>query len=290
MGNMKYIIVTLLSVSLLLVLSCAGDENKGLQDTAGTENDSTEQGGVEYYQIPSPVALFEFVSMTESKYNKKAPAPLDLTPAASKDKALTLGFYLADLTYELAYKNINRSGELLDRISTLTRDLHISGALEGLAKRTRDNLTNYDSLKIISSDTYEDVQTFLEDKDRGSMLALIVTGAWIEGLYLAMNTYEYNPENAANQRIADQKIIFKNVSALLNKYKKDTNVDQCLAMLRPVQMVFDRFEARQVEDKHVPDDPDVIVVGDDQRVYMSKENYQALKQTINQLRSSIIDY
>ena len=44
---------------------------------------------------------------------------------------------------------------------------------------------------FLSNDTYFQAYSYLEENERGSTLALIVLGGWIESLYIMTNLGEY---------------------------------------------------------------------------------------------------
>ena len=103
-----------------------------------------------------------------------------------REKALNLGVFGADLCYAVTYmkaqQNLdhrNTSKRLQDEINILTT-YHKS-----CCQRVEDNLNNEDSLITIISDSFYDTYDYLTRNQKDRTAILVMTGSWIEGIYIA---------------------------------------------------------------------------------------------------------
>jgi hypothetical protein len=62
---------------------------------------------------------------------------------------------------------------------------------------------------------------YLRTDNRSNLSTLMVTGVWIEGLYLATQVAKSSPHAELSERIGEQKIIMGNLMLILENYKND---------------------------------------------------------------------
>ncbi len=143
--------------------------------------------GLEDYPIPTSVEVIEML--------QRAGAPYILgisNPAANVDryftersKALNLGVYGADLSYAGTYEMSQDIRKYLQVCKQLIDELNISTSFnQGFVQRVERNLDNKDSLINIVSESFYDTYVFLTDNRRDDLALLVMTGSWIEGMYL----------------------------------------------------------------------------------------------------------
>jgi len=64
---------------------------------------------------------------------------------------------------------------------------------------------------------------YLRSDNRSELSTLMVTGVWIEGLYLATQVAKSSPHPQLAERIGEQKIIMGDLMLILENYKNDKN-------------------------------------------------------------------
>ncbi|MCX7729176.1 MAG: hypothetical protein N2203_06880, partial [Bacteroidia bacterium] len=111
-------------------------------------------------------------------------------------KCLVLGIYNADVFYVLNY---NQGSDVLNyykSIYQLSKNIGIEGIMnEGLKQRMDKNLSNKDSLTKIMEDIYIQSDSYLKNNKRLYDFTLIITGAWLEGVYLNCKLSKGAPDN-----------------------------------------------------------------------------------------------
>ncbi len=135
-------------------------------------------------------------------------------------KAVMLGIYGADLGYLNIYGKTGNSVDVLSVIKRLADGLRVGQFFDfETLKRLSSSKSNLDSLLFLSVNSYNQIDNYLRDNDRGSISALMITGVWIEGQYLATQVaLSYNDE-ILRDRIGEQKIILGDLLMLLRPYR-----------------------------------------------------------------------
>ncbi len=137
----------------------------------------------------------------------------------SFSKAVGLGILGADLGYLNMYERTGSSIETLSSIRKLADAIRVGQFFDFEAlKRLSLNKSNLDSLLFISIDSYSRIDRYLRENDRGQLSALMITGVWIEGQYLATQVMASHPDPVLRDRIGEQKIILNDLLLLLDPW------------------------------------------------------------------------
>jgi len=104
-----------------------------------------------------------------------------------------------------------------------------------LHRKFEENLGNTDTLMSVIDIAYKQVDKFLRSNERVSAAALVLTGGWVEGLYITTQIIGGKSKNAENnilyKRVGMQKLSLVNLLELLNQYKEDEDIATILADL-----------------------------------------------------------
>ena len=251
--------------------------------------DETEDVQV-FYQVPTPDELFDFIKSVGSEprfdiLNSPENLPNYLN---NKAKALNFGVYSTDLAYASSYKKGTETLRYYGCIRKLGDELDISSVFnEGMRERIESNLDRTDSLLELSNDTYFSAYNYLERNDRGPALALVVTGGWLESLYIVTNLInEFDAESEVVQRLADQKYSLENLIDFMMKYKDDEGVAQTLEEVKQLQVIFNEITEEKIEIADKTEGLPSLGGGEDTRLAMTAENYTAIKTTLNEMRNT----
>lgn len=162
----------------------------------------------------------------------------------SQKKAINLGVYGADLSFCRMFGQTQESINYLSAIYKLSGQLGIPSDLISENKRKLEkHISDPDSLFNIASRIYVAADKHLKEADRANAAALILTGGWVEAMYIA--TWFYNPENpdqALIDQIVHQKYSLNKLITHLGNLYEDPYVAKYLLMLRQLKRVYDRFE------------------------------------------------
>src|SRR5450759_5190488 len=222
--------VFLLLIVMFVCLSCRNSSNK----TGGflfPETDSVPVSEAEKLSpeaiadisrnISSPVEIANLLQVLEVPFSQNyLAASIDADKQSTNfDKALKLGILGADLGYLNMYEKTGSSLDVLSSIRKIAEDIKVGQFFDFESiKRLSKNKSNLDSLLFISIDSYNKIDTYLRNDDRGQLSALMIIGVWIEGQYLATQVVNKFPDKMLSDRIGEQKIILNDLLLLISPY------------------------------------------------------------------------
>ena len=188
------------SVVALTLISCGG-ENTGTTETTAVDStmiveDKPEVWGFDAtggnsYQVPSPNELFAIIKESKLGYQEDLISMAPVNYTSSKIQALNFGRLTADIAYTASYEKFQESITNFDNLRKVGDDLGISYVFdEIMVGRVKSNMDNADSLEVISSSSYQRIISQLEEGEKGSTLAIIAAGGFIESIYILTSMVE----------------------------------------------------------------------------------------------------
>lgn len=230
-------------LSVLMLYGCGScKENNGSDvglevpteiSNVGLEIDETiMEGFIE--NMSSPVEMAALIKHLEVDYSNKYLAPTDALEdfTTNNQQSLNLGIYSADLGYLNMYNKTNTVIDYIGAIKTLSDAISVGQFFDFTTlKRLAQNNQNLDSLMLISVQSFNQMDRYLREHNRTNLSVLIVTGVWIEGMYLVTEVYKEQPHPDLKERIGEQKIILDKLMLFLENYKKDKYFQSLIAEL-----------------------------------------------------------
>ncbi len=171
--------------------------------------------------FPSPVEVSAIIQDMKVPYNQRILFSSEQADRFETEykKSLGLGVYCADLGYLNVYNKTTDVIGYLTSIRKLTDQLKLAQFFDfQVLKRVATNNNNLDSLLILSTMSYYQMDQHLRISDRSNVSALLVTGVWTESLYLACEVYLKKENKRMRDHIASQKTILDDLMAVLVHY------------------------------------------------------------------------
>jgi len=293
---MKYNYFLIASLAATLVFtSCGGDKTESDEelsnvDTLKVEN-KTEQNSEIFFQVPSPGEMLTFIKEVGGKNNKNVSFLNSVDNQKNyndvKSKAINFGIYSCDLSYCSIFNIGPEALKYFKTVKQLGDQIGVSSAIKPeMLKRLEGNLGNTDSLGVITDEIYFSSFETLENSKQGSTLALVVSGGWIESLFIAtslVNTSKIEVTSPIIERIADQKYTLDNLIEFLKKYESDANVAQVITQFTELQSEFNK-----IGEKNAPESKDKTkhVLGGGKELAITAEQYKAIVEKIKSIRNS----
>lgn len=214
-------------------------------DTVATIDSTKAVPAVKYDLVISDIPFpFEIL---DNLYSKGIPFDQDIMNPVSNirkynqynSKALNLGIYGADLAYTVTYEQFQQMGPYIKNTKKLAEDLNIPFAFnQEMMDKYNKFKSNKDSLTRVVYDSYSEVDKALKGDERVGMAALVVTGSWLEGLYLSTKTFVNATKTDENSNmykvIGDQKKSLNIVVKLLQEYKEDPFFEKLIKELNEI--------------------------------------------------------
>ncbi len=282
--------------------SCGSNEENAEGDGADTSDTGDNKGTKKpskaqniFYSIPSPIELAQLIKRAGAKYDKDL---LNDPQSASKyisntSKALNLGVYGADLSYTSVFDdNTQESILYLAATRKLAESLGVGNAFdEKTVDRIQANTGKKDSLFRIISDSYMTTDEMLKESQRENASALVITGGFIEALYLGTQLAK-SSKNPADiiARVVEQKGTLNNVVALLSTYEKEEGVAEILADVKQLKEIFDQVVVETKSAAETKTNPTTMVtnIGGKITYTMTPELVEKLTLKAAEIRNKII--
>lgn len=287
----------LLLLSSSLILSCKSNIDVDKLDTVldslavdVVEANTSDEPTIDY-SVPTPNELFEIVKNQNVKLN------IDLVNDLSnkdiyvdtKSKAINFGIYSADIGYMSCFEHNLEFIKYSKVIEELGKDLGISDVFDQeLMSRIESNEGNSDSLFIISNDTYFDSYQYLEENNKGNELALIISGGFIESLYIITNLVgEYSDDNPVIQRIGGQKIVLENIIDFCTTYMDNEAVSEIMIDLDDLGQVYEANMDFIEENSSITTENDIVTLNGGGHFAMNEATFNAVKEKTNEIRTKL---
>lgn len=294
--NKNLRLILSLSAITFMVWGCSGgdEEAQKVENDEEVKKDTiVEEGTKPFYQIPTPNELFTVIKEIGGKARTDLMNPVDNADkySDSYQKGINFGVYSADLAYASAYETGTTSLDYFKVISKMGDELGVSGAFDKtIFDRVEKNLDNGDSLLSMSNDSYFEAYAYLEENEKGAVLGLIVTGGWIESMYIVTNLVDkYSDSNPIIERIAGQKYTLENLLGYLNEYPDDENVGIALAELQKLEAIYGMMEVTgELNSTSVEKKGDLNVISGGKSIKITKESFLELKAVVKEIRESFV--
>jgi len=263
---LKPTISKILSLVLILFVSaCTGNKN---QDGSAPEEfdqaveELKDQIEDIVYKIPPPAEIPYILQSTGVEFDEGLVNDINKTDSYQNDNnktALNLGVYAADIGYLSNYGKAQKALSYLTAAKPLADQIGVTGALEQqVIERFESNLSMKDSLTHIIDEVIENADQHLKGADRNEAAALMLTGSFAEGLYIACSLVRDYPRDILSEEnrkliliplvrlILEQEKPLEDLNKLLNSLDGNATTNELVGMTGELSA---RFEALNVEEK-----------------------------------------
>ncbi|KPL08703.1 MAG: hypothetical protein AMS23_10405 [Bacteroides sp. SM1_62] len=195
--------------------------------------------------VSSPVEMAALIKEIGTPFSMDYLATTDYVDRynTSSQMAFSLGIFGADLGYLNIYKNNVQIVDYLMAINQLANGIRVGHFFDFVRlNQLATSREGIDSLMYISVSSFNNIDSYLRENNRGHLSALMITGVWIECLYLATRVASETSNPLLNERIGEQKLNLHNLLLILNPYKDQKPIADLLTQLDEVKEVFDQVE------------------------------------------------
>ncbi len=223
--------LSLLSIAFLLFVStsCNNSQDEEAKDQQLTEQTQKLEKQKIFYSLTTPIELVALMNQMGLFYDESVLNPTDNVAkyTTANKQAVNLGIYAADLTYCSLFSQFQATLKAFEASKKLADGLGITDAYEaGALNRIQDNINQKDSLLKIISECLSNTDAYLKDNYRVGISLLVLSGGWIEGLYIATQTNgSKNMSPNFSSLIGEQKISLENILKLIEVYQDESGVD-----------------------------------------------------------------
>ncbi len=195
------------------------------------------------FSIPSPVQTAYLIKGLDLEFDESLGNDPDNVNnyISEHQQALNLGIYSSDLGYSALYNQKNNTLSYLSSLQVLTNELGLDIAFtDDFLKKFEENADNDKIMIQLMSDAFKTADNFLKSANRKSTSALILTGGWIESLYIACKLNAKNPNGTIRKRIGEQKQTVETIIDILTEYNPEGVNDDLIASMHSLSETFNR--------------------------------------------------
>jgi hypothetical protein len=244
--------------------------------------------------VSSPIEMAALIKEIGTPFSLDYLATTDYVDLynTSFQMAYSLGVFGADLGYLNMYNKGTQVVDYLTAINKLADGIRVGQFFDFVTlKRLATSRENIDSLMYISVSSFNNMDSYLRENNRGHLSALMITGVWVEGMYLATQVAKQNPDPALNERIGEQKLNLNNIFLILNPYKEQKQISDLLEELQEIKAEFDLVEItyEMGEPETVEQDGMIMIVQNEKSiVHITDEQMQRIINKTEEVRNKLI--
>lgn len=255
--NPIYIVLIITAILYIFLPSCNEDPKTNDDDF---EKELNKEFGAEYEDptipddsnvgdiienLSSPVEMASLIKDNGVPFSLKYLSNPDNTDRYTTkfDQALGLGILGADLGYLNIYNRTSYVLRYITAISKLSEALSVSQFFDfETLKRLATNNENLDSLVYISTSSFNKMDKYLRDRNRSDQSILIITGVWIEAMYMATQVVDEKSNERIAERIGEQKLVLSEILKTLNRYKSKKAFQSLITDLKEVNKIYEKIK------------------------------------------------
>jgi hypothetical protein len=143
----------------------------------------------------------------------------------------------------------------------------------------------------IVSETFMNSNSYLEENGQPAVATMVLVGGWFEGLYISTQLVDMKDFNGNKlvSRIIDQKLSIDILLNLLNESKGNPAVDEIIAQVQRLKIVFDKISisaspVRPEYDKS----SNTTVLKSEVKTNMTPEVFKELATTVAEIRNTFV--
>ena len=254
---------------LLLVVSCNTPRGNEKEDVAGDVTFSeAEQKLISdiskvISDLPPPSIVPNTLKKLGSEYDPDLVNSIGKIEEYQTDEdkaAMNLGVYATDVGYQVAYSQVEESLAHMEALQRLAETVGVSTAFDiSLMEKYEQSMNNPDSLSSLLNNTMLLAEQRLESSDRLAMAGLVLTGSFVEGLYLVVRISEdYHGDNLTEQErneklqplvkiILDQRQPLTDVIELMKDIPNHDGVLSMISELEILKVLYDS-DLKEIEE------------------------------------------
>ncbi len=294
-----------LSFSLVLMLACgANTPESNTQQVVKNAPDAASQAALPQISddlvanimqsIPSPIETSFLIKGIGAPYNVSNLNDHNLVTNYNTNysQALNLGVYSTDLGFANLYDKNQDVLNYLNAVKKLADNLGIGQYFDyKTIKELASSSGNVEQLLQLTQQNLEKIHNHLNEQKRESLTILILTGGWVEALYLTTLVNQKANNKELRDRIGEQKIALEQILTILDVYKTKPNFATLIADLKELNKIYSKVQIKTTVGKPTQKVVNGEIITEDNTVstiIIDDADVQAITSMVKSIRNKII--
>ncbi len=294
-----------LSFSLVLMLACgANTPESNTQQVVNNAPDAASEAALPQISddlvanimqsIPSPIETSFLIKGIGAPYNVSNLNDHNLVTNYNTNysQALNLGVYSTDLGFANLYDKNQDVLNYLNAVKKLADNLGIGQYFDyKTIKELASSSGNVEQLLQLTQQNLEKIHNHLNEQKRESLTILILTGGWVEALYLTTLVNQKANNKELRDRIGEQKIALEQILTILDVYKTKPNFATLIADLKELNKIYSKVQIKTTVGKPTQKVVNGEIITEDNTVstiIIQDADVQAITSMVKSIRNKII--
>ena len=291
--------VALVQNGLMSCNSCSRSEDFSIPDEILTDNSALKISSSVMTDmvdnISSPIEMASLMKTLNVPFSQKYLASTKNISNynTGHEKAFNLGVFGCDLGYLNMYGRTSLVLDYITAMKSLADGINVGQFFDfSTLKRLATNNQNIDSLVFISQQSFNRMDKYLQRNNRGNLSILMVSGVWVEGLYLSAQFLKERPnEKRLAESIGEQKVLLQQLLILLNNFSQERYIANVAEELTGLKKVYDEITISIERGDPEPIEVDGVLTikqNEISTVHYTEEQMQAIIDLAESIRNKLI--
>jgi hypothetical protein len=242
--------------SLLFIFSCGGQKSEEITSDEEYSKSDVQESKFNaqnvFNTLPERKLVMKLIEENKIEYNPDILNDPTLSNKYIIDlaKAANLGIYGADLSIASSFDQTQESMIFLKCVNILAGYLGVNSAFDQrMFDRIHANDNNKDSVIEIVTGAFKRVDEILKSNKRPATSAIILSGCWIEGLYVSCQLAQEVGTESVIKAIVKQKESLRSLIVMMEAVTLEDNAKFILTDLQELYNIYNIAETTTTYDK-----------------------------------------
>ncbi len=270
------------------------EEEVSLEGDGASENmEQQDMLNALIMSMPSPLETSLAIKSSGADY-----MPAILNQAADKSydteskKAINMGVFGTDLGYINIYEQQLKVLSYVTALKIMAEDLNVGHFFDlEMVEKMSQHSEDMDSLILYTTKSFNEMDEYLREQNRGKVSVEITVGAWVEGLYILGEVYKQTQDEGLREKIAEQSIVVETMNQILSLYPNDPNLKEIAVSIGTITDLLNKvvFEETPGELEEVEVDGELMIIDTSTSKYViDDETLEQLLVEVSKLRAKLI--
>jgi hypothetical protein len=283
----------LIAISLASCGPSSSDKKKNSTEFEAAKENLPDQIEGLMDNMPSPSEIPYLLQATGAEFNESLLNPrskADQYSSRTDKAALNLGVYAADIGYLASYDKAQEAIDYLESAKNLADGLGVIGSFDmEVLKQFEDNISKKDSLSRLLDRTIKKTELFLNDDNRNKLSALVITGSFIEGLYISTGLVKSYPKDLLPTD-AKNLVLTPIIRVILEQKKSVSELIKMLGVVEQTEPVTSlAAELKALETEYAALNIEEQIKNNTASLVLTDKNLVQITTIVEKMRKSITD-